>query len=411
MSMNKMLWLLAAALLSLVALGCGSINEEDDGENPFTPISLSTKQSAYVVSGNTFAGRFIERVDAYSENQNEENWFVSPLSLQIALGMLLNGAQGETASEICKMLGYGAGETAEINAYCKLLLEQLPQLDKKTELALANAIFYNKEETLKKPFRETIKNSYSAWFEGLDFSKKSSVKTINDWCSKQTKGMVPQVIDDVDPGVMAFLINALYFKSEWENKFPKGNTADKSFTQENNVVKKVKMMKLEGKTFGYGEHDAYQAVRLPYGNGAYAMTVLLPKKGHTVHDIAALMAKEGMISTSISAEVDLWLPRFESKYHIRLNDVLQEMGMVRAFGYGADLLAMFDTPSYVDFVQQDTAIRVDEEGTEAAAVTVIGTRKNSAGPIQVVFHADHPFLYLITESSTGAVLFAGKFNG
>ena len=412
--MKKTFWLLIVVLLPLLVLGCGRINEteEDDGENTFTPISLSTKQSSYVMSGNAFAGRFIERVDAYSGSLNEENWFVSPLSLQIALGMLLNGAQGETAVEICQLLGYDAGETAEINAFCKLLLEKLPQIDKKTELALANAIFYNKDENLKKPFRETVGNNYSAYIEGLDFSKKSSVNTVNDWCSKQTKGMVPKVIDDVDPGIMAFLINALYFKSEWQNKFQKGNTSDESFTQENNVVKKVKMMKLEGKVFGYGEGNVYQAVRLPYGNGAYAMTVLLPKKGHTVHDITALLATVGLITTNDAAEVDLWLPRFESKYHIRLNDVLQEMGMVRSFGYGADFLAMFDTPSYVDFVQQDTAIKVDEEGTEAAAVTVISTRKNAASaPQQVTFHADHPFLYLITESSTGAVLFAGKFNG
>ena len=141
------------------------------------------------------------------------------------------------------------------------------------------------------------------------------------------------------------------------------------------------------------------------------MTVLLPRQGKTVRDIAAALGKEGRILFGSEAEVDLWLPRFESKYHIRLNDVLQEMGMVRSFGYGADFLAMFDTPSHVAFVQQDAAIKVDEEGTEAAAVTVIATRKNGAGPAEkVVFHADHPFLYLITESSTGAILFAGKYN-
>ena len=417
MTMKKMLWILAAALLTLVTLGCGKINnednKEDDGDNTFTPISLSTKQSGYVSAGNTFSWRLIERVDAYSEKEKEENWFISPLSLQIALGMLLNGAQGETATEICELLGYGAGETAEINAYCKLLLEQLPKLDKKTELALANAIFYNKDYNIKKSFKETVSSNYSAGFEGLDFSKSSSVNTINDWCSKQTKGMVPKVIDEIDSGMLAFLINALYFKSEWANKFPKGNTSDESFTQEDNTAGKVKMMKLEGKTFAYAENDVYQAVRLPYGNGAYAMNVLLPKKGNTVHDITALIAKEGWVSPGSSlAEVDLWLPRFESKYHIRLNDVLQQMGMVRSFSGIADFLAMFDTPSYVDFVQQDTAIKVDEEGTEAAAVTVIGMRKNAYTPPQkVVFHVDHPFLYLITESSTGAVLFAGKFNG
>lgn len=414
--MKKTIWLLIAMLVFQLPLSCNRLGPEEDADNTFVPISLSTKQSGYVTAGNTFAGRLIERVDNYAQKKQEENWFISPLSLQIALGMLLNGAQGETAAEICRLLGYGAGETAEINTYCQLLLEKLPVIDKKTELALANAVFYNKNEKMKKPFRETVSAAYGAWFEGLDFSKSDdAVSTINGWCSKQTKGMVPKVLDQISPNAMAFLINALYFKSEWEQKFPKDNTADESFTCEDKTVKKVKMMKLDGKTFGYGENTVYQAVRLPYGNGAYAMSVLLPKKGNTVHDIAASIAKEGVIfhGPGASAEVDLWLPRFESKYHIRLNSILREMGMVRAFSpSGADLLAMFETPSYVDFVQQDTAIKVDEAGTEAAAVTVIGTRKNSIGPPEkVVFHADHPFLYLITESSTGAILFAGKYSG
>lgn len=412
MTMKKMLWILAAALLTLVTLGCGKINNEDDGDNTYTPISLSTKQSGYVTAGNSFAGRLIERVDAYAETEGDDNWFISPLSLQIDLGMLLNGAQGETVTELCNLLGYGAGETAEINAFSKLLLEKLPTIDKKTNVALANAIFYNKDEKIKKAYKDAVSSNYFAYLEALDFSKNSSAKTINDWCSKQTKGLVPKVIDEVDPGYMAFLINALYFKSEWANKFPKGSTSNESFTREDNATRQVKMMKLDGKKFEYGENDVCQSVRLPYGNGAYGMIVLLPKKGSTVRDIAAALGKEGRIPFGSEAEVDLWLPRFESKYHIRLNDVLEQMGMVRSFTGAADFQAMFDTPSHVDFVQQDTAIQVDEEGTEAAAVTVIATRKNGTGPApKVVFHADHPFLYLITETSTGAVLFAGKFNG
>ena len=410
--MKKMFWIPAAALL-LTTLSCGSINPENDGDNPFKPISLSTKQSGFVTAGNSFAGRFIAQVDAYSEKEQEEHWFISPLSLQIDLGMLLNGARGETADEICRLLGYGAGETAEINAFNKLLLEQLPKLDKKTEFASANAIFYNKQETMKKSYRETVSSNYFASVEALDFFKSSSaVSTINNWCSKQTKGMIPEVIDEVDPGYVAFLINALYFKSEWTVKFPEGSTSDETFTRENHTSRKVKMMKLDGQKFEYGENEVCQAVRLPYGNGAFGMTVLLPKKGKTVRDIAAALGKDGRILSGSETEVDLWLPRFESKYHIRLDGVLQEMGMTRSFSpFEADFLDMFDTHSYVDFVQQDAAINVDESGTEAAAVTVIATRKNAieSSP-KVVFHADRPFLYLITESSTGAILFAGKYN-
>lgn len=412
--MKKTLWMFAFALLPLAAC-CGHIEQQDDGNNPYKPINLSTKQSGFVKSGNAFACRFLGQIDAFAAKDKQDDWFVSPLSLQIALGMLLNGAQGETADEICRMLGYGDGETAEVNVWCKLMLEQLPGLDKKTSLTLANAIFYNKDISLKGPFKERVNNAYGATLEALDFSKvKASAGTINDWCKKQTEGMIPEVLDGVDPRALAYLINALYFKSEWARKFPKSDTANETFTREDGSSTKVKMMKLAGKNFDYRENDLYQSVQLPYGNGAFAMSVLLPKKDHTVAEIAAALGKDGFSAGGISAEVDLWLPRFETKYHITLNEVLQAMGMTRSFIPGAaDFFAMCDRASYVDFVQQDAAVKVDEEGTEAAAVTVIAMEFTSSGttPRKVVFHADRPFLYLITETSTGAILFAGKYAG
>ena len=416
--MKKILMMMAAALLFLLPPACNRLDpdEPDDGNNPYTPISLSTKQAGFVQAGNQFAGRFIEKIDENALKNKEKVWFVSPLSLQIALGMLINGAQGETAAEICQMLGYKEGETAEINTWCKLMLDQLPKLDKKTDLTLANAIFYNKQQTLKGPYRDNVTSWYEATLEALDFTKtKEAAGTINKWCDKQTKGMIPKVIDDVSPTALAYLVNALYFKSEWREKFPKGSSENETFTNEDGSKGKVKMMKLDGKKFNYGENDLCQAVRLPYGNGNYAMTVLLPKSGHTVREITADFAKDPSLIFLGQAEVDLWLPRFETKYHIKLNDLLQDMGMKRSFvPFVADFSAMCDKASYVDFVQQDTAIKVDEEGTEAAAVTIIGMELAAAFPApppqKVVFHADHPFLYLITETSTGAILFAGKYD-
>jgi serpin B len=414
--MKKIIWLMMAALLLQLPLSCNRLEPEDDGENPFTPISLSTKQQGYVQAGTQFAWKFIDKVDEKARKSDEKEWFVSPLSLQIALGMLLNGAQDETATEICQTLGYKEGETAEINAWCKLMLEQLPKLDKKTDLALANAIFYNKKLTLKGPFKDNVTSWYEAQLEAMDFSKtKASADAINKWCDKQTKGMIPKVLDEVSPTALAYLVNALYFKSEWQEKFPKGKTENETFTSETGSKSKVKMMKLDGKHFSYGANELYQALCLPYGNGNYAMTVLLPQNGHTVREVTASLVKDGRIPIGANPEVDLWLPRFETKYHIKLNDILISLGMPRSFNPNeADFKAMCDMDSYVDFVQQDAAIKVDEEGTEAAAVTVIGVEMAAAISPQtlpkVVFHADHPFLYLITETSTGAVLFAGKYN-
>lgn len=417
--MKTILFRSAICVLSLLLLfSCNELNQEENGEgnNPFTPISLNTKQSGYVAAGNDFAGRFIARIDENSLKKNENAWIVSPLSLQLALGMLLNGAQGETATEICQTLGYGEGETAEINAWAKLMLEQLPKLDKKTDLALADAIFYNKTMTLKAPYKDAVGTNYKATFEALDFTKtKASADIINKWCDKQTKGLIPKVIDEVDPNYLAYLVNALYFKGQWKEKFAKGNSGNETFYQEDGSKDKVRMMKLDGKEFAYGETDIWQAIRLPYGNGNFAMTVVLPKEGHTVRDISSALGKGEKVTMSWNVEADLWLPRFETKYHIKLNDILIDMGMPRSFDPNtADFGAMSDYPSFVGFVQQDAVIKVDEEGSEAAAVTLIGNFASSAHvdpPQKVVFHADHPFLYLITESSTGTILFAGKYSG
>lgn len=417
--MKRLFWILI--LVPVLTLSCNRIEQEekeDTGDNPFLPITLSTKQAGYVSAGEAFAGRFIDQVDASALRDDKHEWFVSPLSLQIALGMLLNGAQGETAAEICQTLGYKDGEINEINEWSKMMLEQLPKIDKKTELSMADAIFFNNKISLKAPFREAVGSNYFAALEALDFSnRKATADFINSWCDRQTKGMIPKVIDEygISPDAMAFLANALYFKSVWSEKFPKEDSRNETFTLENGKKDKVRMMKLDGKKFLYGENDLWQAIRLPYGNGAYGMTVVLPQKGHSVREVTEALGKGEVVSTNQEAMADLWLPGFEMKYHIELNDILKTLGMPMAFDpWRADFLAMSEYESYVSFVQQDAAIKVDEEGTEAAAVTIIGMNFATAIPSEprkVVFHADRPFLYLITESSTGAILFAGKYNG
>ena len=417
--MKRPFWKSTAVVISLFLLfSCNGLEQEggkDDGNNPYSPISLSTKQSDFVKAGNSFAGRFIDKIDENALRQKQNEWIVSPLSLQLALGMLLNGAQGETATEICRTLGYGEGETAEINAWAKLMLEQLPKLDKKTDLALADAIFYNKTMTLKAPYKDAVGTSYKATFEALDFTKtKASADVINKWCDQQTKGLIPHVLDEVDPSYLAYLVNALYFKSQWREKFARSASGNETFYQEDGSKGKVKMMKQAGKKFQYGETEVWQAIRLPYGNGNFAMTVVLPKEGHSVREISAALGKGETVNTVWQVEADLWLPRFETKYHIKLNDILMDLGMPRSFSPKADFKAMSDYASFVGCVQQDAVIKVDEEGTEAAAVTVVGVLGATAyiePPQKVVFHADHPFLYLITESSTGTILFAGKYSG
>ena len=403
----------SAALLLAAAASCHKAEPEDDGENPYKALELTTKSAGFVQPGNVFAFHYLDRVNAATQ----KDYVISPLSLQFLLGMLLDGAQGSTADQICKVLGYGAGETAAVDEYCRSMMQQLPKLDKKTTLAIADAIFVDEGWPLKKSYKTQVANYYEAVVENLDFGNSAkALKVINGWCNEHTNGLIPKVLDDVSKDMLAYLMNAVYFKSEWTDKFPKGATASETFTDEAGKTTKVKMMKQE-EQFLYRETEAFQAVRLPYGNGAFLMTVVLPKGKAKIADITKKLAGtagDDALYGYSSCKVDLWLPRFSTDFRMKLNDLLIQMGMPDAFdGSKADFRAMSDYALCLSFVQQDAAIRVDEEGTEAAAISTAGMFKNTAvGPDKTaVFHADHPFLYLITESSTGAVLFAGRYAG
>ena len=401
--------LAAAGLLLLNVISCRPDNYRN---NPYTPIELTTKSAEFMQEGNRFAFRFIEKVNTSEKG----DYLISPLSMQFLLGMILNGAQGQTAEEICDVLGYGAGQTDAVNDFCKTMLDRLPGMDKKTTLSIASAIYVDEGWPLKDGYKQTVGKFYDATATNLDFSDGTgSARKINAWCSKQTNGMIPKIMDTTDPGMLAYLLNAMYFKSKWAEQFKKTDTEDEPFKNEAGVKKTVRMMKID-KEFQYTENEVFQAVRLPYGNGSFAMTVLLPRPDRLVAEVVKELRKtDDWLAFSrkmIPCDVDLWLPRFETRSSIPLKDILSEMGMPTAFGGSADFKAMSDYAARLSYVQQDAAIKVDEEGTEAAVVSHAGMEKASA-PMpgdHVVFHADHPFLYLITESSTGAILFAGRYG-
>ena len=340
----------------------------DDVDNPFKELKLSTKSAELARQGNTFAFNFLDRVNA----AEKEDFIISPLSMQFLLGMILDGAKGQTADEICKVLGYGAGEVDAVNEYCLSMLRQLPDLDRKTKLAIANAIVVNKKYSLLPDYTKAVSKYYDAEVSNLDFNDTGgTAKKINKWCSDHTNGLVPEIIDSVDPDMLAYLINAMYFKSQWAEKFPKANTSKESFTTEDGSQTKVQMMKTEA-NFLYQENAIFRAVRLPYGNGVYSMNVILPAEGKTVKDVTKYLngnSWQEFTYSMVSCKVDLGLPRFETKYRIKLNDILKAMGMPSAFDpLAADFHAMSPDALCLSYVQQDAVIKVDEDGSEAAAV-------------------------------------------
>lgn len=409
--MKHLALLFAFATIIVGSISCEKIGDEDLQDNPYKKLSLTTRSSDFASKGNAFAFNYIDRVN----DAVEGDFFISPLSMQFLLGMVLNGAREQTADEICSVLGYGKGEIDAVNDYCLSMLKQLPDLDKRTKLTIANAIFVNKNYSLLNSYKTDVGKFYEAKVENLDFSKNSSsTKTINKWCSDHTKGLVPEIIDSVDPRILAYLLNAMYFKSQWKEKFPKGNTSKETFTDERGVKTTVQMMKNE-KRFAYQDDDVIRAVCLPYGNGAYSMMVILPAEGKTLSDVTNYLEMntwEDFQRRMVMCDVDLKLPKFETKFEITLNDILSAMGMPSAFDpMKADFKAMSDAAMCLSVVKQKAAIKVDEEGTEAAVVSMTGMATAAYPGDHIVFHADRPFLYLITESSTGAILFAGKFSG
>ena len=407
------------AAFAAIWLGGSSCQKTSGGDDLIadTPrsIDLSTKSEAFVRKGNAFAFEFLRRTDSSEKG----GFIISPLSMQFLLGMVLDGARGETAGQICEVLGYGSGETEAVNEYCLSMLKALPGLDARTTLAIANAIYVDDGWPLLAKYTDTVGEYYEAAVSNLDFSDgKGSAARINKWCSDRTGGLVPEVIDETDEEMLAYLLNATYFRSSWSSAFPKGSTASEAFYSADGKKTDVVRMMKKNDRLSYFETDILRAVRLPYGNGAYTMTVLLPTDGKTTADVCSALKDtdwSGFTGSMGSAEVDLWLPKFETEFKIRLNDMLSDMGMPYAFDeFKADFKAMSDYALCLSFVQQNAAIKVDEDGTEAAAVSVAGMIKaTSAGPadIPVVFHADHPFLYIISEESTGAILFAGRFTG
>ena len=419
--MKRLLIIFALTIIAFGCIACSSGPGGDvhwnSGNNPYRPLDMpaDSKAATYVREGNSFAINFIDQVNAVTD----KDFITSPLSMQFLLGMLLNGAQGQTADEICKVLGYGADEVAAVNDFCLQLLRQLPDLDRQITLEIANAIVVNQKWPLLENYKATVGKFYEAEVENMDFSDRAgTVKKINDWCSDHTNGLIPEIINDVDEDKLAILMNAMYFKSQWAEslKFDKAQTKNEPFKLEDGTKKSVPMMKNHSELPGQGT-DVFTAVRLPYGNGAYNMVVVLPDEGFTLEDVLESLKEEtwsDFYLNMVRCDVDLWLPKFETKFSINLNDILSTMGMPSAFDKNtADFKAMSDHALFLSLVKQDAVIKVDEEGTEAAAVSR-GDMMDSAilkPGKNVVFHADRPFFYIITENSTGAIIFAGKFCG
>ena len=276
---------------------------------------------------------------------------------------------------------------------------------------------------------------YDAKAEALDFKAPETLDHINGWCSEKTNGMIPTILDKIDPAIISYLLNAIYFKADWASKFDPQNTKDETFTTENgNSSTKIPMMH-QNVLINYMKNNTYSAIEMPYGNGLWNMVVMMPEEGKNTDDIINHLKMfgvypmlyddiDGNLGTWVFGpyEVDLKLPRYETSSDTDdledgLIGLMKKMGIKRAFHDAlAEIPNMCELPVYIDIMRQKAKIKVNEEGSEAAAVTVAGVTNKSMGSEpkeypKATFHANRPFVYVIREASSGVILFVGKFTG
>ena len=412
-----MMWSAIALMMAATYSACSKSDDDVTPDEPLSNennelryISLTRAESELVNENNNFAFNLFRQVSS------DKSEIVSPISITYALGMLNNGAVGETQAEINKVLGFGTAGADSINVFCKKMLTEAPKLDKLTKVMIANTIYMNQGYWLKPDFITKANTYYDAEPETRNFADGQTRDVINKWGNDHTEGMIPEILteDEFSPTAVSYLLNAIYFKGAWAEKFDKDNTKDETF-KGYSAEKQVPMMHQEH-DFSYAETDDFQALRLLYGNFSYCMTILLPKEGKTISDILKNLTAETWQRYQIMdrASVDVKLPRFESKSDVNLKPIMSALGMQKAFDPGkADFSNFCTVSTYIDLMKQVAKIKLNEEGTEAAAVTVIGVELTAlpSEPQHVQFFANRPFLYVISEQSTGAIFFIGQYMG
>lgn len=437
--MKKNLFLFAAAVLSVGVLSCSSSEEmsEDLGEakrvvdmlEKTQPIELTQEQKQFATDNNRFTLNFLKAVN--EADRRGKSFIYSPLSITYVLGMVNDAAVGETERELEQTLGFHEGGIQAVNDYCKNLIDNLPKVDEKVTLDIANALFVNKNKaTLKTQFQQDMQTYYDAKAEALDFKSPATLDHINDWCKEKTNGMIPTILDEVNPDVVTYLLNAIYFKADWASKFDTKNTKTETFTT--NKGKTQLPMMHQNVLISYLKNDTYSAVIIPYGSGLWNMTVLLPEEGKTTDDVISEVTNSYILNnpgwcdaggnTFQGYEVDLKLPRFETASDTDeaggLIPLMKKMGIRLAFDTDfAEIPNMCEKENvYISMMRQKAKVKVNEEGSEAAAVTIAGANLSTAvcptpSYPKTEFHANRPFVYVIREASSGVILFVGKYTG
>jgi serpin B len=390
---------------------CSSeVNELNEDDFPELR-ALSSEEQSLSNSSNAFV------IDLFKELDKTEkgNLFFSPLSVQYALSMTLNGSKDETFNSIKEVLAVSDLNEHEINETFKSLTEFLLNVDEKVLLSIANSIWYEQKLSAAESFKKAMQVYYDAEISALDFRSSQSVNTINNWVETKTNGLIDKLINEIPDDAVMYLVNAIYYKALWRYPFDPTNTKKAPFYMEDGNELEALMMHSEEMKVGYFLNDINHVIDIPYGNGQYSMMVLLPVEGKKIDDITEILDKNSFVNWNNSIQpidAELFIPKFKIEYKALLNEALSEMGMEIAFTDRADFTRLFEE-NYglmISRVIHKAVIEVNEEGTEAAAVTGVEVSLTSLPPEKPVLTLNRPFIFFIKEKHTGAILFAGKLS-
>lgn len=421
MKKTKMFGLLSVVLA--LTTGCSSDNDGQENSGTDVPgvVTLSKTQQLMAVKGNDFA---LSMLRTMNEERGAQSFAASPLSAGCLLGMLNDGATGQTQQEIMQVMGFGNADAKTVNKYYADIQKYARQADEQVSITTANALYANSQMgfSFADGFARDMVSYYQAEMQTLDFAQADALQRINSWCSEATKGMIPTILnaDELSPAALACLLNTVVFDAPWSQPFDASATNKDDFYKEDH-------MKVQLPTMGnicnvsYMEDAELKAVTLPFGNGDFQMTLMMaaPNSGKMLTaDIIPSLSTERLqqiLGAMTQEKVVVRLPRFSTSTRGDLIPILTKMGMPTAFGAKADFSGIGSAAEKnlcINMMKQNVQIDVNEDGVKAGAATV-GTIKYSDGMNEQYkeFRANRPFVYFITEKTTGAIFFVGKFTG
>jgi serpin B len=399
--------------LCILIVGFVSCNKNNVNPDKGKDLVLSPAEQQKVAADNAFTLKLFKQISATATGN--DNLFVSPLSVSFAMGMTINGAKGETLQSINNTMNFNGFSQDTINSYYKKLITELPQLDPNTKLNIANSIWYKQGFDVLQPFITTNTNAYNAKVQALDFANPTSKDVINNWVKDATNGKIPSIIHKISGNDLMYLINAIYFKSTWKNKFDADKTSKQAFTTGDNSQVQTDFMT------GRIDYNIYHAdanlnptviAEFPYGNDKYSMVVVLPTPGVSpkalLGDIDTAKWQTWMTGLKPTTNT-VYFPKFSFSYQKSLNNDLTSLGMGNAFSEMADFTGINANGQLrISSVMHKAFVEVNEQGTEAAAATSVGISSTSAPANEL--RLNRPFIFAIREMKTGLILFTGIVN-